>query len=104
MQRKLFATLATAVLAAFAGFAIGFFLSSGSIGGWIAFPKAAAGLVIATYLALTSLLSATLLSFAVDRTGKTWRFYVSLSVVFTVFADVALSPLGYVILPFTSYA
>lgn len=64
MNRKFFATVATSVVAAIAGFAIGYFLSSGSIGGWIAFPKAAAGLVFATYLALTGLFSATLFSFA----------------------------------------
>jgi len=101
MKQKVFATLASACASAFVGFAIGYVLSSGSIGGWISFPKAALGLLFATYLALTNLVSSTLLSFASDRTSKTWWIYVALSVVFTVFANIALSPLGYGVPPFS---
>lgn len=101
MKQKIFATLASTFASAFIGFAIGYFLSSGSIGGWIAFHKAALGLLFATYLALTNLVSSTLLSFASDQTGKTWWIYVALSVVFTIFANIALSPLGYGLPPFS---
>jgi len=90
MKQKIFATLTTTVIAAIFGFAFGFLGSSGSIGGWIAFPREAVGLLIATFFGLSTLFTSTLLSFAADQTSKTWWIYAALSVVFTVFAHVLL--------------
>jgi hypothetical protein len=90
MKQKIFATLVTTVIAAIIGFAIGYLGSSGSIGGWIAFPKAAVGLLIATFVGLSTLFTSTLLSFAADQTSKTWWIYAGLSVVLTVFANILL--------------
>lgn len=90
MNKKLFATIVTTVVAVIIGFAIGFLGSSGSIGGWIAFPKAAVGLLSATFLGLTVLYTSTLLSFTADRVGDTWWIYCPLSVIYTLLAFVIL--------------
>jgi len=95
MKQKLFATIVTVVVAAIAGFAIGYLGSSGSIGGWIAFPKAAVGLLCATFIGLTTLFTSTLLSFAADQTGKTWWIYSALNFTFTVLASVILAALDH---------
>ncbi len=91
MKQKIFATLVTTIIAAVFGFALGYLGSSGSIGGWIAFPKEAVGLLVATFIGLSTLFTSTLLSFAADQTSKTWWIYAALSVVFTVFANVLLA-------------
>lgn len=90
MNKKLLATIVTTVAAVIIGFVIGWLGSSGSIGGWIAFPKAAVGLLSATFLGLTVLYTSSLLSFTVDRVGNTWWIYCALSVMYTVLAFVIL--------------
>lgn len=93
MKQKIFATFVTTIIAAIFGFALGYFGSSGSIGGWIAFHKAAAGLLVATFIGLSTLFTSTLLSLAADQTSKTWWIYAALSVVFTVLAHLLLGRL-----------